>query len=388
MKSRLYDYIDSLSEEIIGMADYIHDHPECDDELYLALEVLTNFLQKDGFSVETAVGGKKTSFKAVYENGTGGPSVGLLCEYDALSIGHGCGHHIQGPVILAAASSIRNTYKDKPFRLVVYGTPAEETTGGKITMLENECFRDIDVALMVHSCCGTSTEIKAIASTSVDVTFHGKEAHAALCPEQGRSALDALLLTFQAVEFLREHVREDSRIHYTVTNAGGEANVVPKNASGNFCLRSYSTNYLDQDIMKRFYDIVKGAALMTGTKYETSEYGHYRSQIPIFCLNDVIIGNAKAVQAERITSPRQKTGSTDFGNVSQVVPSACLRIACVPCAVAAHSVEYVAEGKTDFTHKQTTKAAKILAATIYDLITDQKLLADVRAEFEEAKVSQ
>jgi aminobenzoyl-glutamate utilization protein B len=387
MKARLYGYIDSLSKEILEMADYIHDNPECDDNLFLASEALTSFLRKDGFTIETGVGGEKTSFRAIYENGTGGPSIGLLCEYDALSIGHGCGHHIQGPVILAAASSLRNIYKEKPFRLVVYGTPAEETTGGKITMLENGCFRDIDVALMVHSCSGTSTETKAIASTSVDVTFHGREAHAALCPEQGRSALDALLLTFQGVEFMREHVREDSRMHYTVTNAGGEANVVPKVASGNFCLRSYNTNYLDQDIMKRFYNIVKGAALMTGTTYETSEYGHYQSQIPIFCLNDDIMKNAEEVGAERLTTPREKTGSTDFGNVSQVVPSACLRIACVPCTVAAHSVQYVAEGKTDFTHMQTIKAAKILAATAYDMIVDEKLPADIRAEFERARVS-
>jgi len=387
MKARLYDYIDSLSEKMLEMADYIHDHPECDDELFLASEALTSFLKKEGFSIETGIGGKKTSFRAVYQNGTGGPSIGMLCEYDALSIGHGCGHHIQGPAILAAASSLRNIYKEKPFHLIVYGTPAEETTGGKITMLENGCFRDIDVALMVHSCCGTSTEIKAIASTSVDVTFHGTEAHAALCPEQGRSALDALLLTFQGLEFMREHVQEDSRMHYTVTNAGGEANVVPKVASGNFCLRSYSTNYLDQDIMKRFYDIVKGAALMTGTTYETNEYGHYQSQLPIFRLNEDIIKNAEAVGAERLTTPREKTGSTDFGNVSQVVPSACLRIACVPCTVASHSAAYVAEGKTDFTHKQMIKAAKILAATAYDMISDEKLLADIKEEFEKAKGS-
>ena len=262
-----------------------------------------------------------------------------------------------------------------------------EGTGGKITMLENGCFRDIDVALAVHSCCGTSAEIKAIASTSVDVTFHGREAHAALCPEAGRSALDALLLTFQGLEFMREHVREDSRMHYTVTDAGGEANVVPKEASGNFCLRSYSTNYLDNEIMPRFYDIVKGAALMAGVTYDCNEYGHYQSQVAVLTLNDAMMKNASAVGAERITEPRQKTGSTDFGNVSQVVPSACLRIACVPQNVAAHSREYVLEGKTDFTHAETVKAAKILAATAYDLIADNNLLSEVKADFERARRS-
>ena len=206
-----------------------------------------------------------------------------------------------------------------------------------------------------------------------------------MSPETGRSALDALLLTFQGLEFLREHVREDTRMHYTVTNAGGEANVVPSNASGNFCLRSYSSNYLDNDIMPRFYDIVKGASLMTGTTYDCSEYGNYQSRIAVPALNDVIMKNAAEVKAELIREPRQKTGSTDFANVSQVVPAATLRIACVPPSVASHSREYVLQGKTEFTHMESIKAAKIIAATVLDLISDRQLLSAVKRDFEQGQ---
>ena len=388
MKEEMYRYIDSIKTDILSMCDTIHDNPELDDDLEKTAAILTTYLSQNGFKLEKAIGGMKTSFRASYTSGQGGPTIGLLCEYDALSIGHGCGHHIQGPTMLAAATAIKNTYKDKPYTIVVYGTPAEETRGGKIPMLEQGCFKELDVVLMVHSCCGTSAEIKAIASRSVDVFFHGKEAHAALCPEAGRSALDALLLSFQGVEFLREHVREDSRMHYTVTNAGGEANVVPKLASGNFCLRSYSTKYLDGNIMPRFFDILKGAALMTGTTYDYKEYGYYDSQIPVYSLNDAMMNNAKEVKAARITTPREKTGSTDFGNVSQVIPSACLRIACVPKEVAAHSKEYVLEGKTDFFHEETIKAAKIIGATALDLIANADLLAKIKKEFAERKVAE
>lgn len=381
MKKNLLNYIDELSHDIIDMSDYIYDNPECDDDTYKAMETLTTYLSNNEFQVSKSIGGKNTSFKAVFTNKTNGPIIGMLCEYDALSIGHGCGHHIQGPAIVVATKAIKDVLENIPFTLVIYGTPAEETTGGKITMLENDCFKELDIALMLHSCCGTSVETRAIASTSIDVTFHGKDAHAALCPEEGRSALDALLLSFQAIEFMREHIKEDSRMHYTVLNAGGESNVVPKIASGNFCLRSYDSNYLDNNIIKRFYDIIKGASLMTGTTYEIKEYGHYKSHFPIFSLNETMMKNIEFIQAKNISPSREKTGSSDFGNVSQVIPLACLRTACVPNSVAAHSKEYVDEGKTDFFHLGAINGSKILAATAYDLITDKQLLLKIKKEF-------
>lgn len=164
---------------------------------------------------------------------------------------------MQGPACLGAAVALKNCCRDQAFTLVVYGTPAEETFGGKINMMEAGYLKDIDVALMMHGGPDTCTDIRCLALSSFDVTFHGKKAHAAIMPEEGRSAFDALLLAFQGVEFLREHVRDDVRMHYTVKTLPGPENVVPSEAVGSFALRSFSRDYLDQ-VAERFRDIVRG----------------------------------------------------------------------------------------------------------------------------------
>ncbi len=203
------------------------------------------------------MGGMETSFRAVYEQGKGGPSFGLLAEYDALSMGHGCGHQMQGPAIIGAALCIKELAGDRPYKMVVYGTPAEESLGGKIIMQENGCFQDIDIALMMHGAPETCVDIKTMALENFRVTFYGKEAHAAMNPEKGRSALDAILISFHGIELLGEHVLEDTRMHYTVLDAGGPTNVVPGKATAEYTLRSYNTSYLAQ-VVERFKKIIEG----------------------------------------------------------------------------------------------------------------------------------
>lgn len=167
--------------------------------------------------------------------------IGILCEYDALEgLGHGCGHHMQGPCCLGAAVALSQMETDKPFTLVVYGTPAEETLSAKCAMVEQGCFRELDVAFMMHGGPNTCTDVKCMASDVYHVTFHGRRAHAALAPDKGRSGLDALLMAFHGVEFMREHVPDDVRMHYTVSELPGPANVVPAKACGTFYLRSFS----------------------------------------------------------------------------------------------------------------------------------------------------
>ncbi len=381
MKDKIFDYLDSIKAKMTGMSDYIFDNPECDFKEYKAAEVLTDYLNNNGFKVEKALCGLETSFRAVYENGTGGPSIGLLCEYDAIeNVGHACGHHMQGPAIIATAVALKETYKNKPYKLVVYGTPAEETIGGKIIMVENGCFKDIDVALMFHGSPTTTTDIKCLALSTFTVKFSGKSAHAAIQPESGRSALDALLLSFNAIEFLREHVKEDTRMHYTVTNAGGPDNVVPATAVGTFGLRSYNRAYLDT-VIERFKKIIEGASLMTGTTYEIIPDRPFDSKIPVLKLNEILMENAKLVSAPTIRPAREKTGSTDFGNVMYNIPGSCIRIAFVPEGTSSHSQEFLDAGKSEDAHNAVLLAAKILSATCYDLISNEELLKSVQEEF-------
>lgn len=385
MKKRLFDALDKRKQQLAALSDEIHDHPEWGGEEVFACGKLTDFLEKEGFAVQKGLGGLPTAFRAVYARGEGGPSIGLLCEYDALEgLGHGCGHHMQGPSCLGAAAALKEVLDQENFRIVVYGTPAEETFGGKVNMLQNGCFQDIDVALMMHGAPDTCTDIRCLALSSFDVTFHGTSAHAALAPEKGRSAFDALLLAFQGVEFMREHVRDDVRMHYTMTELPGPENVVPKTAKGRFTLRSYSRNYLNQ-VEERFQEIIRGAAIMAGVDYEITAQPALDNKIPVFRLNDLLMENAALAGAPGMAPPREKTGSTDFGNVMHQLPGACIRVQFVPEGTASHSQAYVDAGKKPEAHDCVLYGAKILAGCAYDLISSRELLAQVKAEFEENK---
>ena len=336
-----------------------------------------------GFTVESGVAGVETAFRAVWENGKGGPNIGLLCEYDALpGLGHACGHHMQGPCILAAAAAVRNAAGNMPFTLTVYGTPAEESVSGKIMMIKNGCtFEELDVALMMHAAGATQVDVKSMANTKFSVTFHGVSSHAAIRPEKGRSALDALLLAFQGVEFLREHVLEDTRIHYTVTDCGGTpANVVPARATGSFYVRSYNRTYLDT-VIERFKKVIAGAAMMTETEVDIKEEKSVDNKIPVLSLNKLVIDNAVKSGAPNIGPSREKTGSTDFGNVMHRVPGTCIRVAFVDSSAAAHSTEYLEAGKTKEAHDAVIYGARILAMTAMDLIENPQLLSEIKEEF-------
>ena len=368
MKKELFQAIDVRKEELLRIADYICDNPEVGLKEYKASVFLSEYLRQNGFSVELGVGGLDTAFRAVWENGTGGPSIGFLCEYDALEgIGHGCGHHLQGPSVVGAAVALRETLSpEQACTIVIYGTPAEETEGGKIIMLENGCFRDIDIAMMMHaSSSGTGVDLRTLALSTLAVEYRGKSAHAAIHPEDGRSALDALLLAFHGIECLREHVPDDVRVHYAITDGGMPANAVPAHAAAQIIARSYDRVALE-NVLARIKKILDGAGLMTETEYTLKRGRHIDNSIPVPELNALLMKNAELAGAPKLAPPRQKTGSTDFGNVCYVIPGACIRVSSdgdIP--VPGHSREAAAQGKSKENHDAVLYAGKILAATAY-----------------------
>ena len=386
VQQQMNEVIEGMKSELWSMSDDIFDHPELGTKEFYASQLLEDWLEKHGFTVERGLGSLPTAFRAVYEQGTGGPSIGLLCEYDALpGVGHACGHNLQGPCIVAAANAIRQAKINEPFKLVVYGTPAEENLAGKITMLKEGYFQDIDVALMMHGSPTTTCDVRSMANYHVDVVFEGKSAHAAINPDKGRSALDALLLTFQGVEYLREHVREDTRMHYTVSDTYGiPANVIPAKAKGSFILRSYNTYILD-DVFRRFQNIVHGAELMTDTKAEIIVHSQMASKIPVLRLNQLLLDCAAEVGAPRISEPRKKPGSTDLANVMQIVPGSCIRVAFVPENAASHSQEFLDNGKAETGHAAIVYGAKVLADACYELIVKPALMAEIQEEFKERR---
>lgn len=387
MKLEINQHIEKNKAKIIEMSDFIFDNPEIGGKEFQALALLTNYLKENEFIVECGIGGLDTSFRAVYESGSGGPSIGLLCEYDAIEgIGHACAHQMQGPAIVHAATALKDCVTGENYKLIIYGTPAEESFGGKITMLEHGCFKDIDVALMMHGSPTTTTDLKSLAMSKYLVAFHGLSSHAALKPEDGRSALDSVLMLANGIEFLREHVRDDVRIHYSIINGGGPSNVVPKYASAEFTLRSYSRDYLDE-VVERFKKIVEGAALMTETQCELTLLKKLNNKIPVSKLNELLIKNAQKLNAPFISPPREKTGSTDFGNVMYELPGSCIRVAFVPEGTSSHSQAYLDSGKTKEAHDATVLASKILAFSAFDLIKDESLLEEIKEEFRANKMA-
>lgn len=380
-KELLFSAVDAQRETLLAAADEIYDHPEVGGQELRASKLVAGLLAASGFDIQFGLGDLPTAFRATWQQGCGGPSIGLLCEYDAIGgLGHGCAHHMQGPACVGAALALKAALPEASYKIVVYGTPAEESFGGKINMLEAGCFQDIDVALMMHGGPDTCTDIKSLAMSEFIVTFHGKAAHAAIAPEQGRSAFDALLLAFHGVEFLREHVKDDTRMHYTMERLPGASNVVPDTAVGSFILRSYSRADLDE-VVGRFRDIIQGAALMAGVSYDITASPAYDNKIPVPLLNDRVIANAAACGAPGIAPPREKTGSTDFGNVLHRIPGSCARVQFVPTGTSSHSQIFLDEGKSLKGHEAVLYGAKILAGTAQDIIVTPGLLADIQAQF-------
>lgn len=393
LKKLLGEVIEMHRAELCKMADLIYDFAEKSAEEYKSMELLTDYLQNEGFTVERGIA-LDTAFRATWDNCRAAvddeekntaPVLGILVEYDALEdIGHACGHHMQGPAGIGAAIAIKEVMKDYPFKLVIYGTPAEETLGGKIVMLDAGYMKELDLALMSHGSPNTSVDEKCMALENFVVAFHGVKSHAAISPDEGRSALDAALLSFHAIEMLREHVKDDTRMHYTIRNAGGPPNVVPDLTVAEYTLRSYSTSYLNT-VVERFYNILKGAALMTDTTYDIQRDLPFKSKIVCHSVNDLLMKNAAYEKAPSIAAPRKKTGSTDFGNVLYEIPGSCIRIAFTKPDAQPHSQEYLEAGKTDKAHDAICYAAKIMADTFCDVITTPGLLTQIKEEFYAAK---
>ena len=383
-KNEIFALVDRQQEELFDMACQIFDHPECRGKEFFAAELLTKSLEKAGFAVERGVGGQETGFRATWSQGEGGPNIGILGEYDALvDFGHGCGHHMQTPAAIGAAIAVRDVLAgtDLPFTITVYGTPAEETYGGKILMAEQGCFRELDIALGTHA----SRDNAFVGGTSLAINpyrviFKGKSAHASGVPWEGRSAADAMFLSFNGIEYMREHVKDGTRMHYSVREATGPANVVPNRAVAGYSVRSRDNAYL-KELDIRFRKIIQGACLMTETEAEIILQPAYAARKRNYVLSEVARNNLELLGVpiyEEII--RDSGGSTDFGNVSCIVPGVLVYLPYV--AAPSHSAEWLAAGKTENALACLMNSAKAMAGMLYDLILDPSLIEKAKAEFD------
>ena len=387
--------IDAAREELFGIALDIHAHPELNYQEFHAAKLLSDTLEAHDFTVERGIGGVETAFRATLEGGAGdGPTVAVLAEYDALpEIGHGCGHNLIAMAGLGAGLGVQANMKNLPGRLVIIGTPAEEGGGGKIKLLDAGVFGGVDICLSSHPSSNRTIipqdipmdESWSLAMVGFRYIYHGKAAHAAAAPEEGINALNSLIHLFTGIDALRQHLREDTRIHGIITDGGLAPNVVPEFAAANFMLRCRDRNYLSDVIVGKVLKIAEGAALITGATLEVEPYyPFYENVLPNAVLAENFRANAEAV-GMRIDAPtggrRGSGASTDFGNVSQVLPSLELRYAVSETPVPSHSRQMTETAITETALSSALNVAKVLSLTAGDFLRDPARLKEAQAEF-------
>ncbi|MCX7918326.1 MAG: M20 family metallopeptidase [bacterium] len=385
MKQAIIQEVDRLKDRLIGLSQQIHAKPELAFEEFYAVEILTNYLTEQGFRIELNLAELPTAFRAVYQGLRSTPVIGLLAEYDALpEIGHGCGHNLIAVASVGAAVALKNVFHSLglPGQIQVIGTPAEEKGGGKILLLQKGIFDSLDVAMMFHPDNKTIVDYYSLANQSITVEFFGKASHAAVAPEQGINALDALLLSFNNINALRQHIVSSSRIHGIITAGGKAANVVPDYASGVFIVRSLTNGYL-KELVEKVLNCFRAASTATGAKlvYKLSPVSYAAMQsnqalARLFSQNLNLLG----IEVQP-SYPTNGLGSSDIGNVSQLVPTIHPKIAITDPPVSLHSPEFATAACSNRGWNGLLAAAKALAMTSVDLLLEPNTIVIIKQEF-------
>ncbi|GGA33285.1 M20 family metallopeptidase [Psychrobacillus lasiicapitis] len=453
MKDLIGSLIEAKSKEITELSDQIWDTPETRFQEHKSTKLLSDFLEDNGFSVERGVGGIETAFTATF--GQEKPVIGILGEFDALSglsqkeasdvrealeengNGHGCGHNLLGTAGIAAVVALKQLIEEKKITgsIKYFGCPGEEGGSGKTYMVREGVFNDIDVALTWHpnSYSGVFS-FSSLANYQVYFSFEGKASHAANSPHLGRSALDAVELMNVGVNYLREHIISEAKVHYAVTNTGGSSpNVVQSDAEVLYLIRAPHISEVE-DIYQRVIKIAEGAALMTETKvtvrfdkacsnyipndtlnivlqdqlehfglpnYDDKElsYAHKMAQTITQEEVDAAILDAEKLSNYQLTEefytpeypffneviPYAKTrevmqGSTDVGDVSWIVPTAQFFTTCFVAGTPLHTWQLVSQGKTSLAHKGLLYAGKVLAASAVEVFGNPELIEKAKEE--------
>ena len=448
MKEYAWGWIEDNKERIIEISDAVWEHAELGLVEYKSAKLLADELESHGFRVERGVAGMPSAFMGVW--GSGKPVVGIMGEYDALpgisqkpvpykeplregAPGHGCGHNIHGASGMAGAIALRYAMEKTGLEGMVkfLGTPAEENYDGKVFMARAGLFDDVDACLSHHpSQMNTAGLGSSNAMNSVKFHFHGKTAHAAGSPEQGRSSLDAVELMNIGVNYMREHVVEKARIHYVIEEGGGQPNVVPDYARTWYYIRAPERDQVDH-IHDWILRIAEGAALMTGTDLKVEFLGGIYNKLPNKTLSELVIANMREIGAPTYTEeelefarkigetipPEQKRdglrkreipdweryidvdlvtdvldpwdegqaggGSTDVADISWKTPTMEFSTTAAVLGTPGHSWHFVATSGMSIGHKSLIFAAKTIAGAALDLITKPELLKEAKEEHKE-----
>ncbi|MBQ8160084.1 MAG: M20 family metallopeptidase [Clostridia bacterium] len=393
IREKIKAYVDAQDSVYRELALQIHAHPEVSNYEFFACEHLSEQLKREGFEVEVDVAGHRTGFTGVYRSEKPGPVLVYLAEYDALvGLGHGCGHNLFGPTSILAAAALRQVVDEVGGEIRVYGTPGEEggeNGSAKGSFVREGYLKGVDAALCVHPGDRHEPSTKNIACLPVDISFTGRAAHAAAAPEEGINALDALILTFNGINALRQHVTSDVRMHGIITKGGDAPNIVPAFASGRFYFRAATVPKLDR-LYERIQDIVKGAALMTGAEGKLDLYQNRIDNMVPTPSFDEVYGRELQELGETLLEPEEGCGigSSDVGNISQVVPTIQPTICITDGPTPWHSEASKAAACSEKGLRSISLGAKALALTGLDLILDPALLERIKEDHAKAVKAQ
>jgi len=320
-----------------------------------------------------------TAFRGSY--GSEKPTIALLAEYDALpKSGHACGHNIIATAAVGAAVALKGAIDEAGGSVVVIGTPAEEIYGGKVVMAERGAFKDMDAAMIVHPSVADMASIQALACIGLEIEFKGKAAHAAAYPQEGVNALEAMVQAFSGINSLRQHIREQARIHGIITQGGEAPNIVPAYSAGSFLVRAIDETYLDE-LKEKVLNCFKAASLATGARLEYKWTAYYAPLKTNFALAEVFTKNMEALGRNLGPARERALGSSDAGNVSALVPTIHPMVAIAPPEVSPHSPEFAEAAASAEGSRGLLDGAKALAMTVVDLIAQPGIMARIKEEF-------
>ena len=374
-KAAARERVDQARSTLVPLSHRIHGHPELAFQEEKSAAWLCEALDDGGFRVERGVCELPTAFSACA--GSGPLHIAVCAEYDCLpGIGHACGHNVIAASAVGAGLALARVADDLGLTITVIGTPAEESGGGKILLLERGAFAGVHTAMMVHPAPLDMVDPMMIAWSQFDVHYHGKEAHASGFPELGINALDALTIAQTAIGLLRQHMRPTDRVHGIITNGGAAPNVVPAHTSGRFMVRAETTGDL-AEIQGKVFRCFEAGALATGSRLEMETVSPPYAEVK----HDMEIAALYRRNAEQLgrffpdlgPMARRAAGSTDMGNVSLAMPSIhpTIGLGCYP--IVNHQPEFAAYCATPVADQAIIDGAVAMAWTAIDLATDPAL---------------
>lgn len=387
LKNQISQFIDTNAKIYQDISLAIHAKPEVSDFEYFASQTLSEQLKKEGFEIELPAAGHRTGFAATYKSNKPGPTVVFLAEYDALAgLGHGCGHNVFGATSSLAGAALKSIVDQIGGEVRVYGTPGEEggqNGSAKGSFVKKGYLKDVDFALCVHPGSGSEDGLSTrnYACAPVDIEFWGKPAHAAGCPQDGINALDAQILTYAAIGVLRQQLTDRIRIHGVIVEGGKAPNVIPEYTKAKYYIRAADIDTL-HELYEKVENIVKGSALQTGCTSSMKLYQNLVENMVLTPSLDAIyekyiteLGNT-VKHVEDVVMP----GSSDVGNISQVVPTIQPHISITDVQIAGHSQDMVNASCSQKAMDAIVKGAKALAFTALELFENPEELVKVKED--------